>query len=84
MGAVPRPYLGTASGILATVRNIGMALGIATGGLVLYTCVTPAIMAKISLDVQETLSFLRGLKYAYLTGAVFTATAAAFSFIRLE
>ena len=59
MGAVPRPYLGTASGILATVRNIGMALGIATGGLVLYTCVTPAIMAKSSLDVQETLSFLR-------------------------
>lgn len=84
MGAVPRPYLGIASGTLATVRNTGMALGIATGGLVLYAFVPPAIMAKISLDVRETLSFLMGLRYAYLTGAVFTAAAAAFSFIRIR
>lgn len=83
MGAVPRPYLGIASGTLATVRNTGMALGIATGGLVLYAFVPPAIMARISLNVQETLSFLMGLRYAYLTGAVFTAAAAAFSSIKV-
>ena len=36
MGSVPRPYLGVASGILATARNTGMALGIAAAGLILY------------------------------------------------
>lgn len=53
------------------------------GGLVLYAFVPPAIMAKISLDVQETLSFLMGLRYAYLTGAMSTAAAAALSFVRV-
>ncbi|MBC7326042.1 MAG: MFS transporter, partial [Moorella sp. (in: Bacteria)] len=84
MGAVPRPYLGIASGTLATVRNTGMALGIAIGGLVLYAFVPRAITAKISLDIQEIGSFMSGLRYAYLTGAAFTAAAALFSFIRIE
>lgn len=32
MGSSPRPQLGIASGILSTVRNVGMVLGIAAGG----------------------------------------------------
>lgn len=35
MGSVPKPHLGIASGILATMRNAGMVLGIAMGGTVL-------------------------------------------------
>lgn len=83
MGSVPRPYLGIASGILATARNTGMALGIATAGLILYALVPPAVMAKNSLDALEAAHFLTGLKYAYLSGAGLTALAALFSFIRI-
>ncbi|MBE3584248.1 MAG: MFS transporter [Limnochordaceae bacterium] len=32
MGSVPRPRLGQASGMLATMRNVGMVLGIAVSG----------------------------------------------------
>lgn len=83
MGSVPRPYLGIASGVLATARNTGMALGIATGGLILYALVPPAVMAQNSLDALEAAHFLTGLKYAYLSGAGLTALAAVFSFIRM-
>ncbi|OPZ75747.1 MAG: Multidrug resistance protein stp [Firmicutes bacterium ADurb.Bin456] len=37
MGAAPGPRLGIASGVLATVRNIGMVMGIALAGVVLTT-----------------------------------------------
>lgn len=84
MGGVPRPYLGVASGILGTVRNAGMALGIAAGGLVTYALVSPALMAKASLDIRETGCFLVGLHYAYLTGAVLTGVAAVLSVLRFS
>ncbi|TDA70323.1 MAG: DHA2 family efflux MFS transporter permease subunit [Clostridia bacterium] len=82
MGSVPRPYLGIASGVLATARNTGMALGIATGGLILYALVPPAVMAQNSLDALEAAHFLTGLRYAYLSGAGLTALAAVFSFVQ--
>lgn len=34
MGSTPKRYLGVGSAILATVRNVGMVLGIAVGGAV--------------------------------------------------
>lgn len=79
MGSVPRPYLGIASGILGTARNAGMALGIATAGLVLYSLVPPTIMSQFTLDGTQAALFLNGLKYAYLTGAILTSFAALFS-----
>lgn len=83
MGSVPRPYLGIASGVLATARNIGMALGIATGGLILYALVPPTVMGQSSLDALGAVHFLTGLKYAYLSGAGLAALAAVFSLARI-
>lgn len=83
MGSVPRPHLGIASGILATARNTGMALGIATAGLILYTFVPPSVMAQTSLDAVRAAHFLTGLRYAYLSGAVLSALAALFSFTQI-
>ena len=82
MGSVPRPYLGIASGILATARNAGMALGIAVAGLILYSLVPPAIVAQEQLSGAEALSFLGGLRTAYLFAAGLSALAALFSFRR--
>ncbi len=79
MGSVPRPHLGVASGILATARNVGMALGIATGGLILYALVPPSVVARASLDAAGAAIFLAGLRYAYLSGAALTGLAALLS-----
>lgn len=79
MGTVPRPHLGIASGILATARNTGMALGIAIAGFILYSLVPPSIMAQFTLNKAQAALFLTGLKYSYLTGAILTAFAALFS-----
>jgi len=82
MGSVPRPHLGVASGILATMRNMGMVLGVAAGGAALYAFVAPEILEKSSLGMPEALVFLRGLRYAYTAGAVATGLAAVASLVR--
>jgi len=82
MGNAPQPHLGTASGILATVRNVGMVLGIATGGAVLYAFVSPQILQKAILEPSEAAFFLAGLKYAYTAGAILTGVAAITSLVR--
>ncbi len=84
MGSVPKPRLGIASGILATVRNGGMVLGIATAGAVLYAFAPPSILGKAALEASETAGFLAGLKYAYLAGALLTGIAAVTSLVKAE
>ncbi len=82
MGSVPKPRLGIASGILATMRNVGMVLGIATGGAVLYAFAPSYILGKATLEASETAGFLSGLKYAYLAGAILTGIAAVTSLVK--
>ncbi len=81
MGSVPKPRLGIASGILATMRNSGMVLGIATGGAVLYAFAPSNVLGKVTLEASESAGFLSGLKYAYLAGAILTGIAALTSLV---
>jgi EmrB/QacA subfamily drug resistance transporter len=82
MGSVPKAHLGIASGILATVRNVGMVLGIATGGAVLYAFAPAYTLQKAGLAPYEASLFLRGLRYAYFAGAVLTGLACVTSLVR--
>ncbi|MFH1625121.1 MAG: MFS transporter [Pseudomonadota bacterium] len=82
MGSAPRPYLGVASGILATMRNVGMVLGIATGGAVLYAFAPPHILQKATLESSEAAAFVSGLKYAYIAGGILTGIATFTSLVR--
>ncbi len=77
MGSVPVTHLGIASGILAAMRNVGMVLGIAVAGAVLYNCapVTHYMQAG-DFGEAEIREFLFGLRWAYVTGAVIAAAAA--------
>ncbi len=79
MGSAPRSHLGIASGILATVRNTGMTFGIAAAGLILYSNVPQTVMLQGFLRGVDAICFLKGLKYAYFLGAIFSALAALFS-----
>jgi EmrB/QacA subfamily drug resistance transporter len=84
MGSAPRPQLGMASGIMATVRNVGMVFGIATGGAVLYALVSPGTLLQPSLVGKEAAEFLFGLRRAYLVGAILAGAAAATSLFRVR
>ena len=77
MGSVPPVHLGIASGILAAMRNVGMVLGIAVAGAVLYNCapVTHS-MATGTFGEAEVSQFLCGLRWAYITGAGIALAAA--------
>jgi EmrB/QacA subfamily drug resistance transporter len=75
MGSSPKSYLGVASGILGIMRNVGMSLGIATGGIVLYSLVPAAIMKNPALSGVDALSFLTGLSRAYIVGGILAGVA---------
>lgn len=82
MGSAPRRCLGVASGILSTMRSVGMVLGIAVGGAVLYGSVPPEILQKPYLGGAEAQAFLSGLRRSYMAGAALTGTAAMTSLIQ--
>jgi EmrB/QacA subfamily drug resistance transporter len=82
MGSAPRPHLGVASGILVTVRNLGMVLGIAVGGAVLHLYALPATLQKANLSPSEAAAFFSGLRHAYLIGGVLSWAAVATTLVR--
>jgi len=84
MGSSPRLQLGTASGVLSTVRNVGMVFGIATGGAVLYILVSPTVLQQPMLVGVDAAEFLSGLRYAYIVGAISTGIASVISLVRVE
>jgi EmrB/QacA subfamily drug resistance transporter len=77
MGSTPKQYLGVGSGILATMRNVGMVLGIATGGAVV------AYRLPFYAPSGDT-AFLFALHDAYIAGAIFTGIAALTSLVRYK
>jgi EmrB/QacA subfamily drug resistance transporter len=82
MGSAPRPHLGVASGILVTVRNLGMVLGIAIGGAVLHMFALPATLQKANLSPSEAAAFFSGLRHAYFVGGVLSWVAVATTLVR--
>jgi len=85
MGSVPPWHLGISSGILAAMRNVGMVLGIAVAGAVLYHVAPIALSGQpgsfTSADIQE---FLSGMRWSYITGAALAGTAALTSLVAVS
>ncbi len=70
MGSVPPWHLGIASGIIAAMRNVGMVLGIAIAGAVLYNLAPFTASAQPgSFTPSEMQEFLRGLHWAFIASA---------------
>ena len=85
MGSVPPWHLGISSGILAAMRNVGMVLGIAVTGAVLYNVAPIALSGHPGsfspADIQE---FLTGLRWAFISGAVIAGIAALTSLLAVN
>jgi MFS family permease len=85
MGSVPPWHLGIASGIIAAMRNVGMVMGIAIAGAVLYNIAPVTVTAEPgSFTPSELQEFLRGLHWAFITGAVIAAAAAVTSLLAID
>ncbi|GEA19523.1 MFS transporter [Moorella sp. E306M] len=82
MGSVPRHRLGIGSGVLATVRNVGMVLGIAVSSGV-FTWQRAAKLAVLG-PAGATQAFMAGLKTAFLVGACLSAAGALASLVRSD
>lgn len=84
MGSVPVFHRGIASGVLAAMRNVGMVLGIAVAGAVLYNVAPIAASGQPgSFSGAEIEEFLSGLRWAYISGAVLAGTAALTSLVAI-
>jgi len=77
MGSVPPWHLGIASGIIAAMRNVGMVLGIAISGAVLYNLAPITTSAQPgSFTPAQMQEFLLGLHWAFISAAVIAGFAA--------
>ena len=79
MGAAPREHLGVVSSLLGTSRSVGMVLGVAAAGAVLYAAVPVGVLNSPELGPVEAAAFFAGLRWAYAAAALFAAASALLS-----
>lgn len=82
MGSAPREHLGVVSSLLGTTRTVGMMLGVAAAGAVLYASVPAAALRTAAPTSAQAEAFLGGLRLAFAAGSGFAAASAALSLIR--
>lgn len=86
MGSVPKNMLGIASGTIASMRNIGMVMGIAISGAV-FNSRLPFYLDSfketgLSIERVQSLSFTGAMHDAFLVAAALAALGAATSYVR--
>jgi len=85
MSSVPRDRLGIAGGMLATMRNLGMSLGVAIAGAVYSTRYSHALAGNATPGLnQESIltASMVGFHDAYLVAAAFAAIGIFASLVR--
>jgi MFS family permease len=78
MGSAPKNRLGVASAFLATMRNVGMVMGIAIGGAIF----TNRLKVYQSLNLSFNISFMSAIKEAYIAAGIFSLICAFTSLVR--
>jgi hypothetical protein len=71
------------SSLLGTTRTVGMTLGVAAAGAVLYAFVPAAVLRSAVLAPANAAAFVTGVRHAYAAGAVFAALAALCCLVRV-
>lgn len=86
MGSVPKSKSGIASGMLATMRNIGMVLGVAISGAIFTSSklwLSGQLRAEGLAGAQlEKAAFVGALHITYIVGALLAVTAVITSLIK--
>ena len=76
MGSAPKPHLGVVGSLLGTSRTLGMVLGVAAAGAVLYAFVPASALRDGGLAPEQVAAFAAGVRRAYAAGAAFAVAAA--------
>lgn len=76
MGSAPRAHLGVVGSLLGTARTLGMVLGVAAAGAVLYAFVPASALRGGALDPATAGLFGAGVRHAYAAGAAFAVASA--------
>ncbi len=76
MGSAPREHLGVVGSLLGTARTLGMVLGIAAAGAVLYASVPPSALDAAGAAPALAAAFASGVRRAYAAGAAFALLSA--------
>lgn len=82
MGSAPKTHMGVASGVLATLRNVGMAFGVSVSVVILRISAPAEALYKPYLEGLEADLFLLGLRKSYLVGAILAGISALTSLIQ--
>ena len=88
MGSVPKERLGTASGFLATMRNVGMVMGVAVAGAV-FTALRSYYLSYYLQnhyleEVATATAFVLAFRGAFLVGAFIAFLSAITSIVRAK
>ena len=76
MGSAPREHLGVVASLLGTARTLGMVLGVAAAGAVVYAFVPAPALRDGALAPSSAAAFADGVRRAYAAGAAFAAASA--------
>jgi EmrB/QacA subfamily drug resistance transporter len=82
MGSSPREHLGVVSSLLGTTRTVGMTLGVAAAGAVLYAFVPAGVLRSAVLAPAQAAAFVAGVRHAYAAGVAFAALSALCCLVR--
>jgi MFS family permease len=88
MSAAPRARLGIASGMLNTMRNVGMIFSFALAMTVAAASLPPAVMNAVCLgtigrlDTAISQAFSAGMSHAFLASVLICVVGIAFSAVR--
>ena len=80
MSIFPSKNAGMASGIIATVRNMGMVFAVCYGGLILNSAISPALMLQSQLFGSAALDLTTGMQRAMIFGALLSTLMVILSF----
>lgn len=80
MSTFPSENAGMASGIIATVRDMGMVFAVCYGGLLIHSAISPQLMLQTQLFGGAAADLTIGIQRAMVFGAILSALMAALSF----
>lgn len=85
MGSVPRNRLGIASGTLASMRNIGMVMGVALAGAIFTTRMPMHLenhLIRYAQDTAQSLAFTSAMHDVFVTCSMLAAVGVLTSLVR--
>ncbi len=84
MSTLPHENAGMASGVIATVRNMGMVFAVCYGGLLIHSAISPQVMLQNQLFSVEAVDLTEGIHRVVIFGAILSALMALISFIGVK